>query len=361
MTGQREILLCLYSYDPLDRVVGCAQLNQDSVQRYYRQNRLATEIQGQARYSLFEHEQQLLAQQQHQSGRVECALLATDLQRSVLHSIAGGNHQSPVYSPYGHRSPESGLLSLLGFNGERRDPVTGHYLLGNGYRAFNPVLMRFNSPDSLSPFGRGGVNAYAYCGGDPVSRVDPMGHYFASALVNGSIGAMFAQRVINTVERVFSVSSAAASLVSRGTQRVTNAIQKLRPSYQLTKRNELVQATNADRLASIDDYNKILAHSTDTRPFTATKNYVLAKKRAVEDFVGPRNLENGPAQDFNQLLVDSESANATLNRVIADDAALHSAGVRMHGAIQRWRDATGFEVRDIIRIDELGKAVRRPS
>ncbi|EGH35731.1 hypothetical protein PSYJA_44541, partial [Pseudomonas syringae pv. japonica str. M301072] len=38
--------------------------------------------------------------------------------------------------------------------------MTGHYLLGNGYRAFNPVLMRFNSPDSLSPFGEGGVNAY---------------------------------------------------------------------------------------------------------------------------------------------------------------------------------------------------------
>jgi RHS repeat-associated protein len=177
MTGQRETLLCLYSYDPLDRVVGCAPLNQESLQRYYRKNRLATEIQGPARYSVFEHEEQLLAQQQHQSGSVDCALLATDLQRSVLHSIAVGNHQNPVYSPYGHRSPESGLLSLLGFNGERRDPLTGHYLLGQGYRAFNPVLMRFNSSDRLSPFGRGGVNGYAYCLGDPVNMVDPRGEF----------------------------------------------------------------------------------------------------------------------------------------------------------------------------------------
>ena len=177
MTAQRETLLCRYQYDPLDQVVNCAPLNQDAVQRFYRKNRLATEIQGPVRYSMFEHESQLMAQQQQrEAGRVDSALLATDLQRSVLYAVAVDEHKRPVYAPYGHRSPESGLSSLLGFNGERRDPVTGHYLLGNGYRAFNPVLMRFNSPDSLSPFGRGGVNAYAYCAGDPVNRVDPNGH-----------------------------------------------------------------------------------------------------------------------------------------------------------------------------------------
>ena len=37
--------------------------------------------------------------------------------------------------------------------------------------------MRFNSPDSLSPFGEGGVNAYGYCEGDPVNRADPGGHW----------------------------------------------------------------------------------------------------------------------------------------------------------------------------------------
>lgn len=65
-----------------------------------------------------------------------------------------------------------------GFNGELLDDITGHYLLGNGYRAYNPVLMRFNSPDSLSPFGEGGLHAYAYCAGDPVNRFDPSGMVF---------------------------------------------------------------------------------------------------------------------------------------------------------------------------------------
>lgn len=52
----------------------------------------------------------------------------------------------------------------------------GHYLLGQGYRAFNPVLMRFNSPDSFSPFGKEGLNSYSYCVGDPINFKDPVGH-----------------------------------------------------------------------------------------------------------------------------------------------------------------------------------------
>ncbi|MCK8665775.1 RHS repeat-associated core domain-containing protein [Pseudomonas azerbaijanoccidens] len=175
MTIQRDTLLCQYRYDPQDKIVGCDLLNQESIQRFYRKDRLATEIQGPVLYSILEHEDQPLAQQLSQEGRVDSLLLATDFKRSVLHSLIKGEHQPSVFCPYGHRSPESGLSSLLGFNGQRRDPVTGHYLLGNGYRAFNPVLMRFNSPDSLSPFGKGGVNAYAYCMGDPVNKMDPTG------------------------------------------------------------------------------------------------------------------------------------------------------------------------------------------
>lgn len=62
-----------------------------------------------------------------------------------------------------------------GFNGQLLEPRTGHYLLGSGYRAYNPVLMHFNNPDALSPFARGGLNAYAYCLGDPVNLLDPDG------------------------------------------------------------------------------------------------------------------------------------------------------------------------------------------
>ena len=177
MPGNSETLLCQYLYDPLDRLVNCTLSAQASTQRFYLQDRLTTEIQGAVQWSIVQHDDQLLAQQQRQNGVSETRLLTSDLQRSVL-SLLGTTGPRPLfYTPYGHRPQQNDLLSLLDFNGERPDPVTGHYLLGNGYRAFNPVLMRFNSPDSWSPFGEGGINAYAYCVGDPVNRVDPTGHF----------------------------------------------------------------------------------------------------------------------------------------------------------------------------------------
>ncbi|WP_256660496.1 RHS repeat-associated core domain-containing protein [Pseudomonas sp. G(2018)] len=104
-------------------------------------------------------------------------LLATDQQRSVLNTLkANQPPQAIAYSPYGHRPAACWLVSMLGLNGELADSVTGHYLLGNGYRAFNPALKRFNSPDSLSPFRKGGLNPYVYCLGDPINRHDPNGH-----------------------------------------------------------------------------------------------------------------------------------------------------------------------------------------
>ncbi|WP_217995527.1 RHS repeat-associated core domain-containing protein [Vibrio azureus] len=76
---------------------------------------------------------------------------------------------------------EDDLITLFsheftGFNGETLDPVTGNYMLGNGYRAYNPTLIRFMSQDSLSPFSEAGINAYQYCSGDPINRSDPSGH-----------------------------------------------------------------------------------------------------------------------------------------------------------------------------------------
>lgn len=163
-----EALLCRYQYDPLDRLVDYKQSAKANTRRFYLKDRLVTEIRGMVQSSIMQHKDQLLAQQSQNETR-QTTLLATDQQRSVLNVPDASGPRPITHTPYGHRSLASGLLSLLGFNGEPPDPVTGCYLLGNGYRAFNPVLMRFNSPDSWSPFEEGGLNAYTYCAGDPVN------------------------------------------------------------------------------------------------------------------------------------------------------------------------------------------------
>lgn len=102
-------------------------------------------------------------------------------------AFASGQKQTFTYGAFGDTQRSAGVFSP-GFNGERRDPLTGTTHLGNGYRAYNPALMRFNAPDSSSPFGAGGINCYAYCEGDPVNNIDPSGHSSQKAAIGISLG-----------------------------------------------------------------------------------------------------------------------------------------------------------------------------
>ncbi|MFK0345939.1 RHS repeat-associated core domain-containing protein [Pseudomonas asiatica] len=90
------------------------------------------------------------------------------------------SYSRQAYTCYGFVAQQESRLAILGFNGQQRGRLTDCYYLGNGYRAYNPKLMRFNSTDNLSPFLHGGINAYAYCGGDPINNIDPSGHWFWS-------------------------------------------------------------------------------------------------------------------------------------------------------------------------------------
>ncbi|WP_346015230.1 RHS repeat-associated core domain-containing protein [Pseudomonas sp. MWU16-30317] len=108
----------------------------------------------------------------HQQAAHTTALLCTDAQRSVARVTTETAWRN--YFPFGHHANDPSTSS--GFNGEHIDPLTGHYWLGNGYRVFNTAIARFQSPDSLSPFGEGGLNSYVYCAADPVNKADPTGH-----------------------------------------------------------------------------------------------------------------------------------------------------------------------------------------
>ncbi|WP_139671895.1 RHS repeat-associated core domain-containing protein [Pseudomonas sp. F16(2018)] len=98
----------------------------------------------------------------------------------TLGSTVGARHSTTldalVYMPFGFSTKAMRVQIMRGFTGQHREADTGYYLLGNGYRVYDPVLMRFYSPDNLSPFAQGGINSYGYCAGDPVNSSDPSGH-----------------------------------------------------------------------------------------------------------------------------------------------------------------------------------------
>jgi len=104
----------------------------------------------------------------------QSALLAADIGDSVIGVNTQAQIESVAYNVYGLHSHGEIPPQRPAFNGHLL--VSHLYLLGNGYRAYNSVLMRFQSPDSLIPFTVGGLNCYAYCTGDPINYADPSGH-----------------------------------------------------------------------------------------------------------------------------------------------------------------------------------------
>nr|WP_314618457.1 RHS repeat-associated core domain-containing protein [uncultured Pseudomonas sp.] len=143
-----------------------------ATQFFYKGKTLVTlRTAGRAR-GIFRTDNQCLAE----CGTESTHLLATDVNDSVISVDTPPSGEFHSYTAYGYASTLPTAKTLNGFNGEMLHRLMRCYLLGAGYRAFNPAIFRFHSPDSWSPFGLGGLNAYAYCNGDPVNMIDPSGH-----------------------------------------------------------------------------------------------------------------------------------------------------------------------------------------
>ena len=103
-------------------------------------------------------------------------------------AVAGGISLLPTSVRLAMAQSMTVSPSHLGFNGEWLDPVLEGYHLGQGYRVYQPKLMRFNAPDSLAPFSEGVHNAYVYCHNDPINFTDPSGHLNISKILFGAFG-----------------------------------------------------------------------------------------------------------------------------------------------------------------------------
>lgn len=194
-----------YEYDGHDTLT-----NLNDQQRYYRGDELTNQIQGNRQSTFMRGDGKLLAERQSGTGE-KSLLLAADSKNTVFAELDNRELKSMVYSPYGYRSADNLPSTQLGFNGELVEPHTRWYLLGRGYRAYNPVLMRFHSPDDMCPFGAGGLNCYMYCVGDPINFVDPTGHVGLFEFIISAIGA-----IVVAVGIVIAFSSPLAGLIIAG-------------------------------------------------------------------------------------------------------------------------------------------------
>ncbi|WNH52846.1 RHS repeat-associated core domain-containing protein [Stenotrophomonas oahuensis] len=117
------------------------------------------------------------------------------------------------------------IAARLGYNGEYHEPTSAWQALGNGHRIYSPLLMRFHSPDTLSPFDKGGLNAYGYCGDDPVNNHDPNGRFHFKVMALGLVftgltGVSAAARGLfppdSTEAKIFSIAGIVTGIAAAG-------------------------------------------------------------------------------------------------------------------------------------------------
>ncbi len=208
-----------YAYDARGRVV--SQTVEDNLlSLFYLGDKLSNELCGEQHTSLHSLAPGLLVRTVDCAGDQLHQFMLGNSQGSVIETLSTNttntrDKETRRYTPYGedksisdtaHYNNGQSILhpSPFGFNGERQDPVTKLYPLGNGYRSYSPVLTRFASYDSASPFGDYGINGYSYCLGDPLNYRDPSGH-FLSILVGAVVGAVVGAAVSATTEVVKTV------------------------------------------------------------------------------------------------------------------------------------------------------------
>lgn len=232
---------CDYHYDPSGRL--CDRVVDGKLARsFFSGGQMTHEHQGQQRLGLVSDGQTLFALNKLADGVRQTTLLGCDTQGSVRLAVDAQLH-TRRYSPHGAEQHRDEAVPF-GFTGTRREPLTGWYIPA-GYRPYDPLLMSFLSPDSESPFGRGGINPYAYCAGDPINRVDPDGHSWVNWAVTGvglAIGAAVAIATLGTAlpaiatvyaggvgaltaSNAIAIGSAALNAISLGTGIASVALQ----------------------------------------------------------------------------------------------------------------------------------------
>ncbi|KAF4561081.1 hypothetical protein CMV24_27345 [Pseudomonas plecoglossicida] len=194
------------------------------------------------------------------------------------------------YTAYGYQVSVQNE-SFTGFNGEPRDTFLRWYFLGGGKRIYSPVLMRFLSVDMVSPFAEGGINCYAYCGGDPVNFTDPSGMVRWRNIVKNKVFPLARKNKPlpqsdyspASKRRKLSASTEQGTSNNREASGVSPAAAPLVDSIWKNSEQRLAaqkkSAPELDTLGGLTDYEKMAALAIDTgRLNGSTRTYLDAAK-----------------------------------------------------------------------------------
>lgn len=227
--------VCYYGYDALNRLT--SQTDTRRRQFYYQGKKLVNYLEKTGDEENITRWLRIFGNVTAESRRRgQSSLFSCDDKASTLAIYDGISSRYMAYAPYGEQPPLSGQANKPGYNGERFDAISRSYHLGNGYRIYQPSLMRFTSPDSLSPFSAGGINPYAYCAGDPINGSDPSGHFnwalfgeiiggvaAVASIVGGLVGAAFALPALTAAETLGETIFSGARVLSGGVTAITTA------------------------------------------------------------------------------------------------------------------------------------------
>ncbi|MBF8777182.1 RHS repeat-associated core domain-containing protein [Pseudomonas fulva] len=288
--------------------------------RFYQGPYFSTELGGSEVYSVFRVQRQLLAQQD--AGHT--GALATDNGGSILAVDEKDARRAYSYTPYGFRSLRCGKRDPLGFNGELQEYFTNYYMLGNGHRGLHQHV--FLSPDGLSPFNRGGINAYAYSSGDPINHIDPSGKFIifkaAAVFLSTMAGAFSWAAALFTGSRVAQITGGIA--VGAGLAAAATPTTSASTSWMLVSASAAAHSIHANvRQGAFNAHMNIfnaLRRPGATTP-ALTGHSTLAVRAAIA--LPERSREIASTMNFNNI--NDPAVNAVLQQGPANVRAMMAA------------------------------------